>query len=67
MPHIISNISPGTEWPVTYVITILGQEKNVFVLVIARVDFDSNKKNCRPQNITRHRFHLSIIDDQRSF
>ena len=27
MCRIISNISPGTEWPVTYVITILGQEK----------------------------------------
>ena len=25
--RIISNISPGTKWPVTYVITILGQEK----------------------------------------
>ena len=27
MRRIISNISPGTEWPITYVITILGQEK----------------------------------------
>ena len=27
MRRIISNIIPGTEWPVTYVITILGQEK----------------------------------------
>ena len=27
MRHIISKFSPGAEWPVTYVITILGQEK----------------------------------------
>ena len=43
MRRIISNISPGTKWPVTYVITILGQEKNVLVLVIGRVDFDAKK------------------------
>ena len=61
MRRIISKFSPGTEWPVTYVITILGQEKKVLVLVIRRVDFDANKKNCGPQNITRHRFHLSNI------
>ena len=61
MRHSISNISPGTEWPVTYVITELGQEKKVLVLVIGRVDFDANKKKCGPQNITRHRFHLSNI------
>ena len=36
------------------------------VLVIGRLDFDTNKKNCGPQNITRHRLHLSIIDDQKS-
>ena len=37
MRRIISNISPGTEWPVTYVITILGQEKKVLVLVIGSI------------------------------
>ena len=40
--------------------------KKVLVLVIGRVDFDGNKKKCGPQNITRHRLHLSIIDDQQS-
>ena len=59
MRRIISNISPGTEWPVTYVITILGQEKSLGSGHL--VDFDANKKNCVPQNITRHRFHLSNI------
>ena len=44
----------------------LGHEKNVLVLVIGRVDFDANKKNCGPQIITRYRLYLSIIDDQQT-
>ena len=32
---------------------VLFQDKNVLVLVMGRVDFDANKKNCGPQIITR--------------
>ena len=43
-----------------YTPIFLRPRKKVLILVIGRVDFD------RPQNITRHRLHLSIIDDQQS-
>ena len=42
------------------------RKKNVLVLVIGRVNFDANKKNCGLQNMTRHCFLLSIVDDQQS-
>ena len=51
MRRIISNISHGTEWPVTKVITILGQEKKILVLVIRRVDFDAHKKKIAGRKI----------------
>ena len=49
--------------------TALGQEKNVLVLVIGRVDFDANKKKRGPQikydteknTESSNFFHLSII------
>ena len=48
------------------IIIIKARKKNVLVLVIGWVDFDANKKTFGPQNITRHRLQLSIINDQQT-
>ena len=41
---------------------MLGQEKNVLVLVIGRVDFDANKKNAdRKINTTPRNIHSPIF------